>query len=417
MSKKPLKVVELFAGVGGFRVALEGYPKQKNSKYEVMWSNQFEPKTKKQHASLVYKARWKDALHSDIDIEKVIEHDFKSIPHCDVLVGGFPCQDFSVANRTHNHGLEGSKGKLWFAIIDIIRKQGKHAPKYLFFENVDRLLISPAKQRGRDFAVILSSLNALGYAVEWRVINAADYGFPQRRRRVYFLAYKKGTKLFKELVKAKINYKDWLVHTGIMAKSFTCTIKGRLQTGSIPNAIKDIMLNFSNEANRFNKAGVMINGTYYTCDVEAIHTGKKQVLKDILLNNSEIPTSFFITEEELLKWKKKKGAKIKKGINQKTGLPYIYREGNVPFPDDIHKPARTIITKEGGRYVSREKHVVCINGKYRRLHPIELERLNGFPDNHTQLDGITDTQRAFFMGNALVVGIVQKIGKQLAKFV
>ena len=85
------------------------------------------------------------------------------------------------------------------------------------------------------------------------------------------------------------------------------------------------------------------------------------------------------------------------------------------FPDSLEKPSRTIITGEGGQAPSRFKHVIKQRNKYRRLTPVELERLNMFPDNHTKLDGITDSKRAFFMGNALVVGVIEKIGNTLLK--
>ena len=132
MSKSSLKVVELFAGVGGFRIAMEGYPKRKNSKYTIVWSNQYEPKTKKQHANLVYKKRWPDSSHSENDIEKIVAENIDSIPDHDVLVGGFPCQDFSIANRSHNRGLDGKKGKLWWSIYSLLKQKGESAPSYVF---------------------------------------------------------------------------------------------------------------------------------------------------------------------------------------------------------------------------------------------------------------------------------------------
>ena len=206
MSKK-IKVAELFAGVGGFRIGLEGWQgKSASSKYkddidsnfEIVWSNQWEPQTKSQPASDIYAARWGEKNHSNEDIAEV---DIKSIPNFDMLVGGFPCQDYSVATTLKNSkGLIGKKGVLWWSIYRILNEV-KKKPDYLLLENVDRLLISPSNQRGRDFAIILQSLNSLGYAVEWRVINAADYGMPQRRRRVFFFAYKATTKIYKELSK------------------------------------------------------------------------------------------------------------------------------------------------------------------------------------------------------------------------
>lgn len=209
MSKTPLRVAELFAGVGEFRIALEGYPKKKDSDFKVVWSNQFEPRTNKQNANIVYKNRFQDANHSEEDFEDIVLKGINTDIKCDLLVGGFPCQDFSIANRTANKGLNGKKGKLWWSIEVFLKQLKNNAPDYLLLENVDKLLLSPSFQRGRDFAVILSSLNNLGYAIEWRVINAADYGFPQRRRRVFILGYRKGTDLYRKLKKSVP--RDWLI--------------------------------------------------------------------------------------------------------------------------------------------------------------------------------------------------------------
>ncbi|MEX2411755.1 MAG: DNA (cytosine-5-)-methyltransferase, partial [Candidatus Paceibacterota bacterium] len=206
---KIIKVVELFAGVGGFRIGLE-QASNKKIKFETIWNSQWEPGVKTQHASEIYKKRFGCAGHSCEDIRKVVDDKFHEIPEHNLLVGGFPCQDYSVA-RTANqaNGLAGKKGVLWWSIFDILRKSGKNAPEYLLLENVDRLLKSPTKQRGRDFAVMLASLGSLNYIVEWRVINAAEYGFPQRRRRIFILAYKKGTKLYKEAKNTKPE--EWLL--------------------------------------------------------------------------------------------------------------------------------------------------------------------------------------------------------------
>jgi DNA (cytosine-5)-methyltransferase 1 len=184
MSAKKIKVAELFAGVGGFRLGLEGwkgnsatslYKKPIESPYHIVFSNQYEPSTKAQHASMVYEARWGKGNHNGNDINEV---ELSDIPEHHMLVGGFPCQDYSVATTLKNSkGLIGKKGVLWWAIHKILAAQ-KKPTKYLLLENVDRLLISPAKNRGRDFAIILQSLNELDYCVEWRVVNAADFGCP-----------------------------------------------------------------------------------------------------------------------------------------------------------------------------------------------------------------------------------------------
>ncbi len=399
-----IKVAELFAGVGGFRLGLQ------KSDFDIVWSNQWEPLTKTQHASMVYEARFGKQNHSNIDINVV---PISNIPDHDMLCGGFPCQDYSVATTLNNSkGLKGKKGVLWWSIYRILEKKGKKKPKYLFLENVDRLLKSPASQRGRDFAVMLQSLNELGYAVEWRVINAADYGMPQRRRRVFFLGYHKSTKIYKEIVKVGID--DWLVKNGIISSAFPVNAISKSEEFDLNGDLVQITKNF-NKNKRFSpflNTGVMVKGRVSTIKTEPIYDGERTQLRDIIKEDSDINESFFIDENDKKKWEYLKGAK-KETRTTKSGFVYNYSEGNMIYPDKLDNPSRTIITGEGGRSPSRFKHVIKSDRGLRRLTPIELERLNMFPDDHTKLDGITDAKRAFFMGNALVVGIIEKLGKSL----
>jgi DNA (cytosine-5)-methyltransferase 1 len=405
-----LKVVELFAGVGGFRLGLE-----KSKNYKVIWSNQWEPLTKTQHASRVYKERFKtsEKEHSDEDIFAV---ETKDIPNHDLLVGGFPCQDYSVATTLKNSkGLIGKKGVLWWAIHRILDEKGSKRPKYLFLENVDRLLKSPSSQRGRDFAVMLKSLDELGYAVEWRVINAADYGMPQKRHRIYFLGYHKSTNIYKDLKKS--NKSAWLLRLGVLAKAFKVKSVETEKTFELTGSLDQISKRFNKNGNLspFLNSGVMIDSSITTLKAKAVYKGKKALLKDIIQTKG-IDSSFYLSSKELTDWKYLKGAKKIERTDSK-GFVYTYSEGSMNFPDSLEKPSRTIITGEGGPAPSRFKHVIKQGNKYRRLTPVELERLNMFPDNHTLLDGITDSKRAFFMGNALVVGVIEKIGKTLIKFI
>ncbi|MBL4649624.1 MAG: DNA (cytosine-5-)-methyltransferase [Aureispira sp.] len=404
MINNKLKVVELFAGVGGFRLGLE-----KTDHYQVVWSNQWEPSTKKQHASIVYEAKFGIENHSNQDISTVQTED---IPDHDLLVGGFPCQDYSVATTLHNSkGLIGKKGVLWWSIHRILNEK-KNKPKYLFLENVDRLLKSPASQRGRDFAIMLKSLNELGYAIEWRVINAAEYGMPQRRRRVFIVGYHKSTAMFKQLQKS--NKANWLLSEGTIADAFplsneTLPIDEIALSGDLSEITESF--NKGKKLSPFLNAGVMINGIIYTSKTTPIFQGTKVLLGDVL-QKEEVPADFFIKEEDLPKWKYLKGSK-KEVRKTKEGFEYNYSEGGMIFPDALDNASRTIITGEGGKSASRFKHVIQTDKGLRRLTPLELERLNMFPDNHTKLDGILDTKRAFFMGNALVVGVVEKIGASL----
>jgi DNA (cytosine-5)-methyltransferase 1 len=411
-----IKVVELFAGVGGFRLGLEGwkgksassgYKKSLKSPYKVVWSNQWEPSTKTQHASLVYENRFGKNGHSNEDIAQV---DVSSIPDHDLLVGGFPCQDYSVATTLKNSkGLIGKKGVLWWSIHKIISEK-KNKPKYLFLENVDRLLISPSGQRGRDFAIILQSLNELGYAVEWRVINAADFGMPQRRRRVFILAYLQGTNIYESI--RETNPVEWILEDGTLAEAFPVTSENSLfpTEFKLKGDIVSISENFNKNGTigLFENTGLMINGFVTTLKTQPNYDGNFTILKD-LIQNGEVTSEFYIDKNDLDKWIYLKGPKKEMRKNAQ-GFEYHYSEGGMIFPDPLDKPSRTIITGEGGKSPSRFKHVIQTPKGYRRLSPVELERLNMFPDDHTKLEGVSDTKRAFFMGNALVVGVIEKIG-------
>lgn len=405
-----IKVVELFAGVGGFRIGLEGA----SDAYDTIWNNQWEPSTTHQDASLVYRARFGSKGHCNKDINTIPTNE---IPDHDLLVGGFPCQDYSVASTlSRSGGIEGKKGVLWWQIYRILDEKGEKRPNYLFFENVDRLLGSPAKQRGRDFAIILASLADLGYLVEWRVINAAEYGMPQRRRRTYIVGYREHShvsNLIQEL-------KNWVLYEGVLAKAFPFTAKDNsISEFDIEGSIKEVSDNFNKAGKEspFGSAGIMRNRHIYSMDTEAVYDGPTMTLGGNIVDESLVPEEFFIPKEEVSKWEYEKGAK-KIERTSKEGFKYIFSEGGMAFPDSLDKPSRTIITGEGGAAASRFKHVIKTpSGRYRRLIPIELERLNMFPDNHTLHPAVTNSRRAFLMGNALVCGIIQQIGKSLYRFI
>lgn len=405
-----IRVAELFAGVGGFRVGLEGA----SDAYETIWNNQWEPSTKHQDASLVYQARFGAKGHSNEDINLVPT---SAIPDHDLLVGGFPCQDYSVAaSLSRSGGIEGKKGVLWWQIYRILLEKGEARPHYIFLENVDRLLNSPATQRGRDFAIILASLADLGYIVEWRIINAADYGMPQRRRRTYIVGFRK-----ESVVAGKIEkMSDWVRYDGVLAQAFPFEPKpSTLSEFYIGGSIKEVSDNFNKgkKDSPFGTAGVMIDRSVYSVDALPVYFGTTQTLGDILIDEGFIPDDFFINDVDLLKWQYEKGAKKINRIS-KDGFEYTFSEGGMAFPDYLDKPSRTIITGEGGSAPSRFKHVVLTpSNRFRRLIPIELERLNMFPDNHTYHPEVSDGRRAFLMGNALVCGIVELIGKSLYRFI
>lgn len=416
MDKKAdfLRVAELFAGVGGFRVGLEGYGKKRLKGYKTVWSNQWEPATKKQHASEVYIMRFGADGHSNEDISKVPT---KDIPDHDLLVGGFPCQDYSVARTlSQSAGILGKKGVLWWQIHRILSEKNDKAPRYLMLENVDRLLKSPVAQRGRDFALMLASLNDLGYIVEWRIVNAADYGMPQRRRRIFILGYRKNSPIYKRIQKLNDAF-AWVTKKGTAAKAFP--VQEVIESNEID--LKGDLVAVSNSFNKTSKkkgspfmnAGISINRHVITYEVKPQHDGSRITLRDIIVDEKNVPKEFFIESKDMSKWEYLKGAKNEERSGQ-NGFTFFYTEGSMIFPDSLDKPSRTIITAEGGSTPSRFKHVIKTkSGKLRRLLPIELERLCMFPDNHTA--EASDTKRAFFMGNALVVGVIERLGRSLLK--
>ena len=398
-------VLELFAGVGGFRLGLE------SAGWSTVWSNQWEPSTKTQHASSCYVARFGAVAHSNEDIAAAIaSHELgeREIPQADMIVGGFPCQDYSVAKSLKSSlGLEGKKGVLWWQIHRLVFLQ---KPKFVFLENVDRLLKSPSTQRGRDFAVMLRTLGDLGYMIEWRVVNAAEYGFPQRRIRVLILATRVDL-----LEDQKIS--DTYFQTGLLPSAFPKASYETVQEFKLELDPEEISENFNKGGKNtpFLKSGVYLNGFGKTAN-PATETRNISSLGSVLLPDSEVPADYWVDESRISDWEYLKGAKSVARVS-KSGHEYNYSEGKMAFPDSLEKPSRTILTGEGGTTPSRFKHIIKTAKGYRRLLPIELERLNGFPDDWTRYDSngaeISHAKRAFFMGNALVVGLIEMVGREI----
>lgn len=406
-------VVELFAGVGGFRcglnkVELKNDKVIENGNWNFVWANQWEPSTKTQDAFDCYIKRFGDKDASNEDINTVNK---KNIPNHTLLVGGFPCQDYSVARTLANgKGIEGKKGVLWWDIANILKAK---KPPFVLLENVDRLLLSPAKQRGRDFGIILRSFMDNGYGVQWRVINAGEYGLPQKRRRIFIFAYHKSTNYYKSL--AKTNLKDIIFNKGIFVQQFP--IKNNELEFNLINISKNSFVDLVDISNNFKaqfyNSGVMINGKIYTVKVEK-DFDKIMTLRN-LIEKKPVDDKYFLNEETLNKFKQLKGSKRIPRVKP-NGEPYVYSEGSMPFPDNLDVPARTMLTSEGG--ISRTTHIIedYVTKKIRLLTPVECERINGFPDNWTNT-GMTDKRRNFMMGNALVVEIIEKIGMEIEKII
>ena len=414
------KVVELFAGVGGFRLGLEAL----GSGWETLWFSQWEPQKKRQWAHECYVNHFGDSpdtdgqFHTGDDIGTVNKH---KIPDCDLLVGGFPCQDYSVARPlSAASGIEGKKGVLWWQIRDVLIIK---RPPFVLLENVDRLLKSPASQRGRDFGMMLTCLAQLGYTAQWRVVNAAEYGAAQRRRRLFIFAYRKDTAYAKAM--AAEEPLNIMTQSGLMAKAFPVSGYGTLKEALLPftdisEACTDEIYAFGTEqsdddlikvSNGFSfdleNAGYMKDGRIYTAAVfPECETPK--TLYDIAERNAD--EGYYIPSDKLSKWVYLKGAK-KIQRTSKSGYAYTFSEGAIPFPDRLDMPSRTMLTSEST--MNRSTHIIAdpANGRLRLLTPIETERLQGFPDNWTA--GMPQRMRYFCMGNALVVPMITRMGKVL----
>jgi len=396
-NKDEIKVVELFAGVGGFRLGLERTSKIFNT----IWANQWEPGRKKQWAYECYTNHF--GIH-DKHVNKDISTVIDDIPEHNLLVGGFPCQDYSVA-RTKASGIEGKKGVLWWSIKDIIDKK---KPQLILLENVDRLIKSPSKQKGRDFGIMLRSLYDAGYDAEWRVINASDYGNVQRRRRVFIFAFKNS--LTKKLYSNE-NQLNIINKIGLFAKSFPATIleenKKRVLI-NVKEGFKDLV-DVSNEfKTKFYNSGSMINGEILSLEVLPKQIPPK-TLSDVV-EREDVEERFFINGN-VNKFQDFKNTKRVRRINPE-GEIYFYSEGSMTFPDRLDKPARTMLTSEGS--LNRSTHVIFDpkTGRPRTLMPVECERINGFDDNWTNT-GMPLNMRYFCMGNALVVPIVESLAKNI----
>jgi len=452
-------VCELFAGVGGFRCGLNNIntveDTKKEEKWDTVWFSQWEPAEKKtQYAHDCYVYHFGTCLDkngndtTNVDIEDV---DKSTIPDFNLLVGGFPCQDYSVASSlATSKGLEGKKGILWWSIRDILEEK---KPPFVLLENVDRLLKSPAKQRGRDFGIILACFRDEGYTVEWRVINAAEYGYQQRRRRIFIFAYKNDTKYessvintvkydkFSDVEECRESMARVILEEGFFAKTFPVDSvdSKKLRVTELPKGIGELSEHYGFA---FENAGIMKDGVIYTVKTNPNYHGKQITLGDIM-DDGDVDEKYFIPEEKLYythpdithsdetkerlpkeqrqTWQYLKGAK-KLPRRAANGHEYIFSEGPIAMFDSYDKPARTMLTSEGG--FSRTTHIVRDKktGKVRLLTAEETERIQGFPTGHTKyclVDGkvieMPTNKRRFMMGNALVVDLIKDIGQELSR--
>lgn len=409
-------VVELFAGVGGFRVGfnnIKSFNKKgkaiENGPFNFVWTNQWEPSTKTQHAFDCYSIRFPEKeRNSNVDISKINK---KEIPNHSVLCGGFPCQDYSVAHTlSKSKGIEGKKGVLWWQINDILSAK---KPPFVLLENVDRLVKSPAKQRGRDFGIMLRCFHKQGYAVEWRIINAAEYGHPQRRRRIYIFAYHKSTKYYSKMKEYKAI--EIIAKNGIFSKEFPIEqiSENSIKEYNFIKGYKDLVSVSDSFKASFENSGYMINGKVYTIRTKSIESNPTTLGE--IIENDKVDKHYYLSKDQREKYKFLRGSK--KILRKKpNGESYYYSEGAMSPFDNLSLPARTMLTSEGT--TNRSTHIIKSprNNRMRILTPIECERINQFPDNWTA-SGMPEKRRYFMMGNALVCGIISKISKEISNII
>lgn len=405
-----MNVLELFAGVGGFRVGLE----KASPTFKTLWSNQFEPSRKSQDAFEVYNYHFPDSENWNEDISLISDERFSALRgEVDLIVGGFPCQDYSVARtKKDEQGIEGKKGVLFW---EIVRATKLSNPKYLLLENVDRLLKAPSKQRGRDFAIMLRAFADLGYGVDWRVINPAEYGWCQRRKRVFLFVYRKDTTYFKQ---QQVLDNFGVGTSGIFEETYPTKaeiVKDRSHYFVLSEDIVEVSDSFSTQ---FWNSGSMIEGKVVTKELEPQYEGSRKVLGDILESPLGSSDTMYLSEDKVDKFRYLRGAKKFERTNSE-GYTYTYSEGAMSLVDSADLPSRTLLTSEGS--ISRTTHLIKDSKGYRLLTALETERLQGFPDNWTKVKlskgkvvAVSDTRRKFFMGNALVVEVVESLGKYIA---
>ena len=169
-----MKFLDLFAGIGGFRIGME------SAGHECIGFCEIDKFARASYKA-IHDTKGEIELH---DITTVSDDTIRGIGHVDVICGGFPCQAFSIAGA--RRGFEDTRGTLFF---EIARFASILKPRYLFLENVKGLL---NHDRGNTFEVILSALDELGYDVEWQVLNSKNFGVPQNRERVFIIGHLRG---------------------------------------------------------------------------------------------------------------------------------------------------------------------------------------------------------------------------------
>ena len=364
-----MKTVELFAGIGGFRIAADRVG------WETVWANDSSPK-----ASAVYRDRFGPKEHREGDFAELKE----CVPNHDVLTGGFPCQPFSSAGK--KEGTRDGRGTLFQLIVDVLKIK---RPRYFGLENVKRLLTMEA---GCHFATILGALAELDYSVEWRLLNAMHFELPQNRERVAIIGVRKSGESSQD---SRIRLASPDDFVGIAGR-----YRERLADPKTWRAITD-------HKSRFPDWGLATTGRFIGADLKAF-TAARSAVKLASVLETTVPIEFDFTDATL-KWVNSNDPvnRFVNGVeilsNQRGGA----RMGYTIFGMNGLAPTLTSTT-------SRHYERYRVGERYRRLTNVEYARIQGFPDDHCRAVTVYD-QYALF-GNAapppLVEWVLRRLGEE-----
>lgn len=350
-----MRTVELFSGIGGFRIACDRLG------IETVWANDIDDK-----ASIVYKNKFANNVHVKGDLSDFID----DVPEHDLLTAGFPCQPFSSAGK--KLGVSDVRGTLFEKIVYILEKK---QPSFFVLENVKRLL---SMDKGKHFATIISALSSKGYLVEWRLLNASNFGLPQNRERVIITGRKS----------KNIN-------------SYLCLDKDFSQVKDKDlEIIKDVSswCLINEHGKKFFSWGLAVGGLFCQADLKEFSEARPRVLLSDVLEKNPDDVFFFNEDSEERVRNSVKVDRYYNGVqilyNQKGGA----RMGYSIFGVSGLAPTLTCTTS---RHYERYK----IGNDYRRLTNIEYARIQGFPDDHCDL--VSRYSQYSLYGNAVPPNMVE----------
>jgi DNA (cytosine-5)-methyltransferase 1 len=360
-----MKTVELFAGIGGFRLAAD------RLKFDTVWANDCCPK-----ACKVYRHRFGTDSIQEGDITKLLD----KVPRHDLLTAGFPCQPFSSAGK--KQGIKDPRGTLFSVVVDVLLK---HQPAFFVLENVKRLL---TMEQGVHFATILASLAELNYRIEWRLLNATDFGLPQNRQRVFIVGVRLGTNGHDGSDAVRLaSPKDLSTRT--------------VRAGLIHSA--ELWPEITSHGNKFPNWGLAVSGRFCGADLNSFSEGKPSgTLVSVL--EDDVRPEFDFTESTVERLKVSTPVKrFVHGVEILSNQGGGARMGYTVFGISGLAPT---LTSTASRHYERYK----IRGRYRRLTNVEYARLQGFPDDHCSAVSVYD-QYALY-GNAVPSPMVTWVMKQ-----